>query len=121
MAPCLSSWGNLDLVFPTETGNPMNHNNMVNRYFLPGLKKAKIEKIKFHALRHTYANILIEQGENIKYISTQLGHSTPMVTLNVYAHLMNPTNQAAAVRLEGAILNNLVTKKSNRSQNGHKN
>ena len=96
--------GDLDLVFPTEAGNPMNHNNMVNRYFLPGLKKAGIGKIRFHALRHTYASILIEQKENIKYISTQLGHSNPTVTLNVYAHLMKKTNQAAALRFEETIL-----------------
>jgi len=77
---------------------------MVNRYFLPGLKLAGIEKIKFHALRHTYASLLIDQGENIKYIQTQLGHSNPTVTLNVYAHLMKKTNQVAACKLEKAIL-----------------
>jgi len=46
---------------------------------------------------------MIEQGENLKYIQTQLGHSSPTVTLNVYAHLMKPTNQEAACRLENAI------------------
>jgi len=96
--------GKLDLVFPTEKGTPMNHNNMVNRYFRPTLKAAGIEQIRFHDMRHTYASLLIEQGENIKYIQTQLGHSTPTVTLNVYAHLMKPTNQAAAIKLENAIL-----------------
>jgi integrase len=91
----------------------MNYSNMVNRHFLPALLKAgiarklengKIEgKIRFHDLRHTYASLLIEQGENIKYIQTQLGHSSPTVTLNVYAHLMNPTNQEAVCRLESAV------------------
>ena len=57
-----------------------------------------------HDLRHTYASIMIEQGENIKYIQSQLGHSSPTVTLDVYAHLMKPTNQDAACRLENAIL-----------------
>jgi integrase len=46
---------------------------------------------------------LIEQGENIKYIQSQLGHSSPTVTLNVYAHLMKPVNQASANRLENTI------------------
>jgi integrase len=55
-------------------------------------------------VRSGYASILIKQKENIKYISTQLGHSTPMVTLNVYAHLMEKTNPEAALRLEEAIL-----------------
>jgi integrase len=64
-------------------------------------------------LRHTYASLLIEQGENIKYIQTQLGHSSPTVTLNIYAHLMNDVNQEAACRLENTVF------EPNRSQNGH--
>jgi site-specific recombinase XerD len=87
---------------------------MVNRHFNPALKKAGIERIRFHDLRHTYASVLIEQGENIKYIQSQLGHSSPTVTLNVYAHLMKPVNQEATCRLENTVLNstghNLVTK-----------
>jgi integrase len=78
---------------------------MVNRHFNPALKKAGIERIRFHDLRHTYASLLIEQGENIKYIQTQLGHSSPTVTWNVYAHLMKPVNQEAASKLENKILN----------------
>ncbi len=93
----------LNLVFPNGSGRPMNHNNMVTRHFNPALKKAGIKRIRFHDLRHSYASLLIEQGENIKYIQSQLGHSTPMVTLNVYTHLMKPENQEAAVRLEKAI------------------
>jgi integrase len=102
----------LNLVFPNDAGGPINHNNLVNRHFLPALATAKIGRIRFHDLRHTYASLLIEQGENIKYIQAQLGHSSPTVTLNVYAHLMKPTNQEAAKRLESAIFgtgHNLVT------------
>jgi integrase len=88
----------LDLIFPK-----INHNNLVKRYFEPALKEAGIEKIRFHDLRHTYASLLIEQGENIKYIQAQLGHSSPTVTLNVYAHLMKPVNQEAPSKLENAI------------------
>ena len=90
----------LDLMFPNPAGAPMNYSNMVQRYFLPALTKAEIPRIRFHDLRHTYASLMIEQGENIKYIQNQLGHSSPMVTLNVYAHLMKPTNQEAVQRLE---------------------
>ena len=93
----------LNLVFPNEAGKPMNHNNLVSRHFDPALRHAGIDRIRFHDLRHTFASMLIEQGENIKYIQSQLGHSTPTVTLNVYAHLMKSENQEAAVRLEKAI------------------
>jgi integrase len=83
-------------------GKPMNYSNMVNRYYMPALKKARLP-IKFHCLRHTFASLLIHQGENIKYIQSQLGHSSPTVTLNVYSHLMNPVNQESACRLENTI------------------
>jgi hypothetical protein len=46
---------------------------------------------------------LIEQGENIKYIQSQLGHSSPTVTLDVYAHLIKPTNQESACKLENTV------------------
>jgi integrase len=104
----------LALVFPNEAGGPMNYSNMVQRYFLPALKVADLPRVRFHDLRHTNASLRLENGENIKYIQTQLGHASPTVTLNVYAHLMNPTNQEAACRLEnsvfGAVGHHLGTK-----------
>jgi integrase len=93
----------LNLVFPSNTGTPLNRCNVVNRHFYPALKKASLAKIRFHDLRHTYASLLIDQGENIKYIQNQLGHSTPTMTLDVYAHLMKPANQESACRLENTI------------------
>jgi integrase len=104
-----------DLVFANEAGEPLNYSNMVQRYFLKGLKAAEIPRVRFHDLRHTYASLLLSQGENIKYIQNQLGHSSPMVTLNVYSHLLKDSNPEAACRLENSIFqttgHNLVTNK----------
>ena len=66
--------------------------------------------MKFHNLRHTYASFLIDQGENIKYIQKQLGHSKQSVTLDVYAHLFNDENPESANRYKGR--KKTVTKKS---------
>jgi integrase len=93
----------LDLIFPNESGEPIDHHNMMKRHFLPSLKAAKLPQIRFHDLRHTYASLLIHRGGNIKYIQSQRGYSSPMVTLNVYAHLMNQVNQDAVTRLENTI------------------
>jgi integrase len=103
-----------DLIFPNEQGQPVNYSNIINRHFLPALRAAGLPKIRFHDLRHTYASLLLSHGENVKYIQSQLGHSSPMVTLNVYSHLMEKRNPKAASRLEGAIF-------GDRSQNGSKN
>lgn len=100
----LKSGGKDDqLIFPNEDGEPMNYSNMVQRHFHKALKKAGIARIRWHDLRHGYASLLIQQGENIKYIQSQLGHSSPTVTLNVYSHLMKSENQEAACRLEESI------------------
>jgi integrase len=45
-----------------------------------------------HALRHFYASVLLDAGENIKALAEYLGHSDPGLTLRVYAHLM-PSSQ----------------------------
>ena len=102
-----------DLVFASDDGTPMICHNMKNRHFFPALKIAGITAIRFHDLRHTFASLLLAQGENIKYIQTQLGHSSPTVTLNVYSHLLKETNQEAVCKLENSIFqttgHNLVT------------
>ncbi|MFD7729225.1 tyrosine-type recombinase/integrase [Kitasatospora phosalacinea] len=41
-----------------------------------------------HALRHFYASVLLDAGENIRALSHYLGHTDPGFTLRVYTHLM---------------------------------
>jgi len=101
----------LDLVFPNETGGPMSSLNMYNRKFLPAIKKAGLQ-IRFHDLRHTWISLLIDQGENIKYIQNQAGHASIKTTIDTYGHLMKDINKEAASRLGEAIFatgHNLVT------------
>ncbi len=74
------------------------------------LQAAGCPSIRFHDLRHTNASLRLENGENIKYIKNQLGHASPTITLNVYAHLMKPTNQEAACWLENAVFGENGTK-----------
>ena len=88
-----------DLVFPNPEGKPQNHTRMLRKSFHPTLIRAELPRMRFHDLRHTYASMLIEQGENIKYVQAQLGHSSIHMTLDVYGHLMDTVNQEAASRL----------------------
>ena len=96
----------LNLVFSTSSGLPISRANFMKQVFDPALEETGIGHIRFHDLRHTFASLLIEQGENIKYIQTQLGHSSPKMTLEIYAHLMKPANPESAKRLETTILQN---------------
>jgi integrase len=93
-----------DLVFPSSAGTPLSPANVTSRHFKPALQRAGIEYRKFHTFRHTFASLLLEQGENIRYISGQLGHSSTSLTLDTYSHLISNTNQDAAVRLSERVL-----------------
>jgi integrase len=76
---------------------------VLDRHFHPAVKRAKLRKVRFHNIRHTYATLLIDQGEHQKYIQNQMGHSSINVTMDSYGHLMNPVNREASNRLEIAV------------------
>ena len=69
------------------------------------LELAGLRKIVLHTLRHTYASLLINQGESIKikYVSHQLAHASIQITADLYGHLFRETGQAAMQRLERSI------------------
>jgi phage integrase family site specific recombinase len=51
------------------------------------VKKRGLKKITFHGLRHSCASMLYEKGQDMKKIQEWLGHSTPVTTETIYAHL----------------------------------
>ena len=81
-----------DLVFCNGQGNPIDPDNMVKREFFTALSFAGLRKIRFHDLRHSYTTLLISQGENVKFIQSQLGHASIQTTMDRYGHLL-PCNQ----------------------------
>lgn len=50
------------------------------------LRRASLDDINFHALRHTFATRCIEVGVDVKTLSEILGHSNAAITLNTYVH-----------------------------------
>ncbi|MGY1497432.1 hypothetical protein ACW4TU_12685 [Streptomyces sp. QTS52] len=47
----------------------------------------------FHVLRHTYASVQLEAGESVVSLAAWLGHSSPKITLDHYAHFMPGAGQ----------------------------
>jgi integrase len=78
-----------DLMFPSQDGQITCHDNAMKRHFNQALRRAKLRHVSFHSLRHTNASIRIQAGQNIKYMSSQLGHASVKITLDTYGHLFN--------------------------------
>jgi integrase len=53
-------------------------------------------RLSLHSLRHAFASLLIAKKLNVVFVSCQLGHSSPTITLDVYAHLFKQADHAAA-------------------------
>jgi integrase len=62
-------------------------------------RRAGISTTRLHDLRHTAASALIVDGTDVRTTASVLGHSTPSVTLSVYAHLMGEAQRDALDRL----------------------
>ena len=90
--------GDLDLVFCAYTGRTMGHRNLAARGLEPAVKPAGLQRVTFHVLRYTFASILIAEGHDPVFVSRQLGHSTPAITLQVYAHLFDAARHAQQAR-----------------------
>ena len=70
-------------VFINEAGKQLEHNNYRRRVFEPLLQKAGLRRIRFHDLRHTFASLLLQQGESPQYVREQMGHHSIQITVDI--------------------------------------
>ena len=89
-------------VFCTTNGNYIIPRNF-NRKFYELCRKAGIEGVNLHALRHTFATRLLEQGENIKVVQELLGHSKISTTADIYSHVVMEVKRQAVSRLDNLL------------------
>jgi integrase len=95
-----SEWQANDLIFCSEWGTPLSIPNLTYRYFRPILKAAKLPQIRLYDLRHSCATLLLIAEENPKVVSERLGHSTIVLTLDTYSHVLPTMQERATARLE---------------------
>ncbi len=88
-----------DLVFASSAGTPMHARNLARRGLEKAMEAAGLNEpgkpsLRMHDLRHTFASLLIAQGADVVFVSRQLGHANPSITLSVYAHLFDRAQHA---------------------------
>lgn len=58
---------------------------------------------RFHELRHTFAVLSLQNGDDVKTVQGNLGHATAAFTLDVYGHVSEKMKEDSAARMEGYI------------------
>jgi len=82
-----------DRIFPISSEALRQHFDLIT-------KRAGLQRIRLHDLRHSHASYLINKNVPIKIISSRLGHDNIETTLRTYAHIYKNTEAAVSEMLE---------------------
>ena len=101
-----------DLVFASPEGKPFDP-SVLSHNFARLVKRAGLQNVRFHDLRHTFASLALRQGIHPKIVSEALGHASVGFTMDVYSHIIQGMQAEAMVRLgdilpRGRLLKNSV-------------
>ena len=84
-----------------------SHVKNLTRYWTRLRRKAGLEDVRLHDLRHSYASRALLLGESLSMIGKLLGHSSIDTTAR-YAHLARDTEKASAAKVAGSIEANIL-------------
>ena len=91
-----------EYAFPSPNGGPISPDsvrNMLRRV----LKRAGLPYVRFHDLRHTFATLALQNGVDVKTVSSILGHFSAGFTLDTYAHVTTTAQREAAKKMDGVL------------------
>ena len=91
-----------DLVFASEKGKPLDPCTCTHN-FARIARRAGLDGVRFHDLRHTFASIMLMKGAPAKVISECLGHASVAFTMDVYSHLIEGMQEGAMALLDEAL------------------
>ncbi len=89
-------------MFATRTGTPLDSGN-VTQALQAALSRAGLPRQRFHDLRHAYATLMLEDGEELAIVSRTLGHADLSTTADVYAHLTPTMLERSATRMDAIV------------------
>ena len=91
-----------EYVFPSPTGGPISPDSVLHM-LQRVLKRAGLERVRFHDLRHTFATLALQNGVDVKTVSGMLGHYSAGFTLDTYAHVTTAAQRTAANTMENIL------------------
>ncbi len=109
--------GQHGLILHLPGGEPIGRNRF-GRLWRAARESAGAEQVDFHDLRHTFASTLLSEGVSIRAVSEWMGHASPTVTLNTYAHMMPVDDDRARLVLDAALAPGATTSDEDASRKG---
>lgn len=94
-----SAWVDDRLVFTNEMGDRLSYRTVYD-CFKRIVERLGKPDLRFHDLRHTYAVMSLENGDDIKTVQENLGHHNAAFTLNAYGHVTENMRRQSADRME---------------------
>ena len=86
-------------MFPSPLTGEMYHPDSVVSLHKKILKDAGLEHLRFHDLRHTFATTALQNGVDVKTVSSMLGHFDAGFTLRTYTHATRQKQGEAAAAM----------------------
>ena len=86
-------------MFPSPKTGEMYHPDSVVNIHKKILKDAGLEHLRFHDLRHTFATLALQNGVDVKTVSSILGHFDAGFTLRTYTHVTRQMQESAAEKM----------------------
>jgi integrase len=99
------------LVFGSPEGESLDP-SVLSHDFHRIVKRAGLEHVRFHDLRHTFASLMLLRGAKPKVISEALGHSSVAFTMDTYSHIIEGMQEDAMALLD-EVLPAGVSRKNN--------
>jgi integrase len=96
-------WRDSGYVFTTEDGEPLNPDR-VSRAFNAAVHDTIMSRIRLHDLRHTHATLMLQAGVHPRVVQQRLGHSSIVITLGTYSHVIKGMDEAAAEAMAALVV-----------------
>lgn len=96
-------WHNTGYLFVRDDGEPMSPDGITS-WLRKFSQRHGLPHIHPHTFRHTAASVLIASGQDIVSVSKRLGHAKVSTTTDIYSHLLQEADTAAADCLAEALL-----------------
>jgi integrase len=97
------AWTETGYVFADQLGRSYSPEVVSNR-FDRLVKTSGLPRIRLHDTRHTAASLMLASGVSVKVVQEMLGHSSPAITLAIYAHTTPSMAKEAGAALSASLL-----------------